>query len=464
MMGFLLVSPVSALLIANGAHALFTIMSAFALAHVISFYRERKPANLRVASVFVGLAILSRMGEGTFLFGSLIALSILLGMPARGVKAALAAAVTPALVVVGGYMLVYYSLIGKSPLGTGAYFYTAFEQGYGQANADQFPGLRYWVEGEVEARRIFGTPEENQYSVIAAIQRNPAAYLNRIPRLAKQAVGVSVGIYGGPLSVWFFLLAIQGCLELVKKKQVMLLCILLLWPSYLVLYILLVFQTTHLLLPFPLLFCLASIGLTAFVSFSGRQRSFWSAVLFGLAAFAIVRGVSLPFVYSVLVLLIGLWIVWTALNRFRNSEVAIPLAFLFLLSMMLLFRESVPSHGLRRLGIAADERAMLFMKRNFEEGTAIGAYAPREIWAAKMKRVTLVNRRSELRSEQQLQSFIRDYNLEAIYMDSDFRKDESAVWSLIDSQIGKSMEVAFSSDEPYIRILRVSKTNKSNLP
>ena len=75
--GFLLLSPAAISLTRNPAHALFTAMSAFALGQIILFHRERKLPNLRMASVFVSLAVLSREGEGTFLFGSLIALSIL---------------------------------------------------------------------------------------------------------------------------------------------------------------------------------------------------------------------------------------------------------------------------------------------------------------------------------------------------------------------------------------------------
>src|SRR5206468_910842 len=123
--GFLLLSPAAISLTRNPAHALFTAMSAFALGQIILFHRERKLPNLRMASVFVSLAVLSREGEGTFLFGSLIALSILLGISARRVKATLAAAIIPFLVIVGGYMLTYYALMNKSPLGTSEYFYQA---------------------------------------------------------------------------------------------------------------------------------------------------------------------------------------------------------------------------------------------------------------------------------------------------------------------------------------------------
>jgi hypothetical protein len=75
-------------------------MSAFSLAQLISFWRGGKLTNLRLASVFVGLALLSRMGEGTFLFGSLIVLTVLLGKSTGRVQPALAAATMPFAVIV----------------------------------------------------------------------------------------------------------------------------------------------------------------------------------------------------------------------------------------------------------------------------------------------------------------------------------------------------------------------------
>jgi hypothetical protein len=138
MVGFLLLSPALTALITNGSHALFTAISAFALAQIISFHRSKKLTSLWLASVFVSLALLSRMGEGAFLLVAFVTLSFALGISFRRVGGVLAAATVPVVVIVGGYMFVYYSVTGKSPLGTGSYFYLTFEQGHGLAYADQF--------------------------------------------------------------------------------------------------------------------------------------------------------------------------------------------------------------------------------------------------------------------------------------------------------------------------------------
>jgi hypothetical protein len=460
MIGFLLLLPASTSLIGNGSHALFTAMSAFALAQMMSFHRRKELTSLWMASVFVSLALLSRMGEGTFLSVVFITCSILLGISTRRVSAVLAAAIIPFAVIVGGYMLIYYSFTGKSPLGTPLYFYGTFTAGHGLAYQDQLPGLNPFVEGGREADRLFGTPEQNQWSVITAIQRNPTAYLDRVPRNAKLALWTAISDYGGPLSLWFFLLALQGCIELVRQKHFMLLCILLFWPSYLLIYILLAVTPPYLLFPFPVVFCLASIGLTSVVSLPNQQRYLWSATLVGLIALAIGRDISLPFISSAVALLIGLWIVWIVSNRNRNLEIVIPAALGFLFSIMLLFREGVPPQKMRTLGIASDEQAVLFLTRNFAEGTPVAAYPAIIPWAAKMKRVSLTDSMLEIRSEQDLQRWMIDNKLEAIYVENDLRRYESSLGALIESQVGKSLEVAFSSDNPNVRVLRVTRSAK----
>ena len=454
MIGLLLLSPATLYLCRNAAHALFTAMSTLALAQLVLFQRTRALAHVWMASGFVSLAMLSRLGEGAFLFGSLVALSIPLAVSLRRLKAALTAVIIPLLIIVGGYMLTYYAVARQSPLGTSKYFYTVFEQGHGQAYADRFSGLNYYVEGHMESRRLFGTPEDNHYSVFTAIRRNPTAYLKRIPRLARLAAVTAVTEYGGPLSLWFFLPAAVGCVALLRKNR-LLLCTFVLWVSYLVMYVVLVFQPTHLLLPFPVLFCLTAIGWSALITLSTWQRYLWSAMMLGVVATAVRRDVSPAFMSSALVLLIGSWIVWTVVSRYRDPEVLVPSAFVFLLALMLLFREGVPSQRPARLGTAPDERAVLFLQRSFATDAPIAAYPASIPSAARLKRVSLVNGRSELRSEDDLQRWIADHRLEAIYVDSDLRRFESSVWSLIESQIGTTLAVAYSSENDEIQILRV---------
>ena len=109
------------------------------------------------------------------------------------------------------------------------------------------------------------TGEENGYSIKTAILRNPTAYLERIPRLIAWVPHYAVQMYGGGLGIIILLFAARGVIELVRRRLHRVLVILLIWSSYLAVYPLLVFQPTHFLLPFYVVFLLASIGVTALI-------------------------------------------------------------------------------------------------------------------------------------------------------------------------------------------------------
>ena len=65
--GLLFISTALIKILSNPSDALFTSMSALALAFTISFYQSNRIRNLSLASVFIGLAALSRP-DGLFLF------------------------------------------------------------------------------------------------------------------------------------------------------------------------------------------------------------------------------------------------------------------------------------------------------------------------------------------------------------------------------------------------------------
>ena len=137
MIGFLLVSPVLPYLVANGSHALFTATSTLALGQVLCFYHSKDHKHVWIASVLVAFAVLSRMGEGAltlFVFITLVAL--IASSFGRFNTAIIAAAILPFVLVLGAYVLMYYSSTGKYPFGTGQYLYLTFEQGHGLAYSD----------------------------------------------------------------------------------------------------------------------------------------------------------------------------------------------------------------------------------------------------------------------------------------------------------------------------------------
>jgi hypothetical protein len=173
----------------------------------------------------------------------------------------------------------------------------------------------------------------------------------------------------------------------------------------------------------------------------------------------------LSFILSPLVLLTGLWIVWILANEQRQFQILNASAIIFLFSLMMLFRGPIPPQKIRKLGIAPEEQAVLFLQRNFPEDTRMAAYSivPR---AAKMKRINLLGlvlRKNSAKqsSDQVFRRWIRDNQVEAVYLDDNVRKYET-LWALIEKEIGDSLEVAFVTDHQESEVLRV--TENARLP
>jgi hypothetical protein len=456
--GLLLISPTIESLSRNGSHALFTVVSTLSLTFMLAFHREKRLQDLWIASALVGLSLLCRVGEGTLLSGSFILISGVMGVVTRNFFRTLQAAVLPCVAIVGGYMLSYFAINGTSPLGGNFYLYLAFEEGHGMAYRDRYPGSNFFVEGAIDARKLFGTAEENQYSVIAAIRRNPSAYFWRVPLLAKAILRMTRSMYGGPLSLWLFLMALQGLIELIRRREYLLVAIFFCWLSYFAIYILLVFQESHLLIPFPVFFCLAAVGITSIVAIPRTQQYAWLTFLAILAvAVAAVRNMPLNYMFSTIVLMLTLWIVWTVISR-HGSPKPVPAMTLVFLFCMSLFRENAPSEQLRLHGTTPDEQALLFLVRNFQRNTNVASYSPNIPTAARMGYVELtgINTRSEVQSVRDLLRWTAENNVSVFYVDDLLRTLEPALWNLVESQIGDTASVIFSSESPYIRILRVS--------
>src|SRR5690242_19810181 len=100
-----------------------------------------------------------------------------------------------------------------------------------------------------------------------------------------------------------------------------------------------------------------------------------SLVLVVISAIAIGRDSSLSFILSPLVLLTGLWIVWILPYGQRQFQIPNVSTIMFLFSLMLLFRGPIPPHKIRKLGVAPEEQAVLFLRRNFPENTRMAAYS-----------------------------------------------------------------------------------------
>jgi len=448
MIALLFTSPALTYLLPNPSDALFTAMSAFTLWQVLLFYNKKKVRHVWLASLFVGLSALSR-NDGLILFFILIIIAVILSIPAKRLGTSLIACVIPFIILVAGYLIIYGLVMGRFELGIIGRTYLAFEQGQGFAY-EKSP-----ADGQIDARQLFGTPEENQYSFLSAIKRNPEAFFDRVRQTIKTSPKKIYFIYGERLGIISLLLAAMGAMVLARKRLYPLLVALLLWSTHLFVYFLTFFRHEYFLFPYFAVFSLASMGLTSIVySFKKRIHYCWSLALLGLAIFGMLS--NRPNLFSATVFfLVWVWIVRYVMNRYRHLEAIKTIGLVLALCALLFLKVGYPYPKFRTLGTAPDEKAVLFMKEHLKPGSLVFAAAPGPIWEAKMNFGPLDFTLRD-KNENDL-SYGHLFYGKAVYANDTLRYDEPGLVSKIERLIGKGLEVGYESENKEVQILLVDE-------
>jgi hypothetical protein len=456
MLGMLFVTPMSVEFLRFPSDPLFASMAAISFSFVLAYLQDGRARNALWASLFLGLAALAR-NDGLILFFVFVPLIVLVCAPLRQWKVSLAAAIGPFVVLVGGAVLVAGLFTGSFDLGTMARTYDNFESGQqvvfggtGQSNSV--------VQARLEARRLFGTPEENGYSVFRAIRRNPGAYLIRLRAILRTLPDTILHAYGIRFAAILLLLAARGILELILHRQWRLLAILGLWPAHLVSgFVITIFREGHVLLPFYIVFALAANGIASALGRLSRpsERVGWTVVLGALALYCLLAN-KLAVFYGVGVLLLALWLCVVALTSLRTSATALAVCLLILLAGGLILRGGFPSPSMRVLGTAADEQAVLYLRDHLPLGSAVAAGAPGAVIEADMSPATLSAADVPTgRSPEAMVDWLRSQGIRAVYVDQTLWGDNPALWALLQQQIGKGLERVFAGDGGDIQVLLV---------
>jgi hypothetical protein len=456
MLGFLLVTPMSLGFLRFPTDPLFASMAAISFSFVLAYRRTGRLRDALLASLFLGLAALAR-NDGLILFAVFVPIIVLLCAPLSRWWVSLFAAVGPFVALVGGYVLVAGLVTGSYGLGTTQRTYDNFEsgqqtvfQGSGETNAV--------VEARLEARRLFGTPEENHYSVFRAISRNPKAYLARLKAIALDLPNTVLHAYGIRFAVVLLVLGLRGIVDLLRRREYGLLAIMALWPVHLLSgFVITIFREGHTLLPFYLVLALAAIGLSATLANLEKraERLGWTLAL-GALAVGSLFGNKLAIFYGVSLLLIGLWLC-IAVTRATKPSAAWPTVSLLTLACVgLVLRGDFPSPILPSLGKAADEQAVLYMHDHFPPGTPVAAGAPGAVVMAGMLSATLSAADVPTdRSPEAFVQWLRDQGIQAVYVDPILVGDDTLAWNLIQQQIGKGLKRVFVGDGGDYQVLLV---------
>ena len=447
-------SPALLVLLGNGSMALFTGFSGLALAQALAFERTGRVAHLWRASLFVGLAALAR-SEGPVLFVILTIVTLPVCIRERLVAKGLVACLVPFLALNVGYVALRGFATGDYSPGTRERAYFTFEQGHGMAFSRSAEDRQFYAEGEATAPLEFGTDQENDYSVIKAIRRNPGAYFSRIPRLSQMAIKDAFSGYGTYFGLFCAAFAFRGLVELLRTRAFHFSAILVAWAGYAVLYMVLCYQPSHLLMPYLTMFALSAIGITAFARNLGsvRERWYWTGSLLAviLAAVWFLEPIS-TLGRASLVLLLAMWIVWIVDDWQLHGPHVEAIACLVLLALVMTLKTN-PTLRTPLPKEDPERPAAAYMARHFKPGAQIAAWGMKTVWAARLEAVTMGPDQRTLKTSGDLAAWLEGNKIEGIYLDPEFRRYEPSIAALILDLPGSGYEIGFDGGDTGIQVL-----------
>jgi hypothetical protein len=451
-MGIFLVTPLIIEFMRFPSDPLFAALAGFSLWQLFLFKKTTERKHLVASSAFIALAALAR-NDGLIVFGILCVLVVILTIKNRDFLRSLLAVLLPFIVLIGGYWLIFGILTGDFELGTMERTYQNFESGQQIVFSDsgEFSPV---VESRLEARKLFGTAEENDYSVFKAIQRNPQEYLKRLLAITKRLPDKLLHAYGIRFAVLLFVLMGRAIFELLKQREYTVLALLCLWPLHLITgFIITIFRLGHLQFPFYIVFVLASIGLYSILSNLDTkvERTWITILMVGLCVYSIVDN-KLAIFYGAAVFLVVIWIIYV-LQKYQKPRM-ISVSLLLILAAGIILRGNFPSPKIRELGLDPKEQAILFITENFSPNTTFAAGAPGVVWASKMGYAGLAS--WDVPKDKTSEEFIdwmADQGIEAIYVDHDLYNVLPGIWKLIEPQIGISLERVFEAERGNFQVL-----------
>jgi hypothetical protein len=451
-LGIFLVTPISIEMLRFPSDPLFASLAALSLWQLLRYKHTGVRVYLAYSSCFLALAALAR-NDGLILFIFFMIIVLFLSWQRKDLWRSLLRSLTPFLGVVGGYILFYGFMTGDFKLGTMERTYQNFESGQ-QVIYSGEGDFSPVIDSRLEAQSIFGTAEENDYSIFKAIGRNPKAYMERLTAVVKQLPQLVLRAYGIRFSLILLLLAARGIVEFVKRKEIVLILILLLWPLHLVTgFLITLFRTGHLQFPYYIVFILASIGLFALLSnLRSRIEIGWATLFFVCFAVYGVLDNKLAIFYGAAVFIFCLWILY--LYQFQQGQQVKPFMFLLLLCAGILIRGEFPSPKLRELGSDPKEQAVHFMMETFPSDTVLAAGSPGVVLAAKLNCAVLASDDvPQDRPSLEFLQWLEDQGVDAIYVDHDLYNVLPVLWTLIEPQVGEGLERVFETDRGNYQIL-----------
>jgi hypothetical protein len=439
---FVLIFPVLTDILGNPSDSLFAAMSGFAFWQVLSFHETQNIRHIWWASFFIGLAALSR-NDGLVSYGILAVLVIWLVIRFKSAWQWMPALVIPFALMVGGYQLFYGMQTGDYSLGTTERSYVAFQQGqqlvYEKDPECRFKRLRCAV---FQAEKLYGSGEENNYSVLRAIANNPGAYSIRLLAHFRKLPKLFFYTYGQRTTFLLLFLALRGLVELIRKREYSLLALLFAWPAYLGVYFLTFFREGYLRTPFFIFFIFGAIGVQALAENLTNLKEYRIWVIILTAATILAWFVGIQALYFTTVLLLAAVLV---ISLFKlTGQTTHGLLILFLVGIML--RPAFDPPISKIINEEPEVQGILALVQNLPPGSQVASGAPGAIWMARMEPIDVADLEyGDVTTPEALYEQLKMDGVDAIYVDSYFSNTNREIWRLMIPGIGRYYENIYLS-------------------
>jgi len=452
--GLLLVTPLAAEVMTFPSDPLFAGLAGLSFWQLLRHSRNGENRSLVLASLFLGLSALAR-NDGIVIFPIVLVWVIFISWRKPSWKKALLAVFLPFTILVGGYILGYGLFTGNFDPGTAARTYENFESGH-QLLVNASGDINAVVESRMQAREVYGTPEENSYNVFRAILRNPAAYLERVRLVIPALFRALLSAYGKRFSPLLFPLAIQGLFLIAQRRDWKRLILFVLWPAHLLTgFIITIFRPGHLTFVYFIVYGLAGVGINAFLEMPARwkTRLLWFGITVGLGLYGWLDG-KLAFTYAALVFLLALIVI--SLIQIRRPRASLLPALLVLAAAGITLRQGYPSLRFRNLGSSEPEQAVIFMDETIPRGSLIAAGSPGYIQAARMAYFGLASTDVPYDySNQEFITWLQNQGVEYVFGDFSLWTENERAWERIAPSIGEELIEVFASNEGGIKIYQL---------
>jgi hypothetical protein len=430
----------------------FMAIAGLGLWQLLAFQQEGKLKSAILGGVFIALAAATR-NDGLVLFIVTLSWLSILVVIKKFHWTGVAGFITPFVLIVGGYVLLYGFHTGNFSLGTAERTYDNFEAGQIAVYSGE-EGLNAAVDAKREARRLFGTAEENDYSVLKAILRNPQAYIERLKRVSLELPSQIIKAYSGKWVVLLTFWAIWGMVTLIRKREWTFVGLLLIWfTPFLSGFVITIFRTGHLLFPSLVVLSFVAIGLSDY----GKRGHDRKVYLIGILVMFLLLLMGIFANELVVIYAAGLCLV--AMLLIRLGQVILPawkgstaFPLLLFLAVGIILHGPYPGFGKVAAETPAEEQALLVMVDTLPKGARILAGSPGVIYAADMTYLGLASTDVPIfTSSLEFGRWLEAQDVDAVYIDQSLTVDNQAYWTLLQELAGW-FEVAYRNPSGEIQV------------